>query len=736
MNAQQRPASEEAFGEEAISFATLLDVIFDNRWLIVCIALAATLLGSTYAFLTEPVYSADLLVQVEDGPNSTKSLLGGLSFLADVKADASAEIEILRSRTLASQAVDNLHLDVSARPRYFPLIGAWIAEDETGLSTPGVFGRGGYAWGAEKIDVARFTVPRGLENKDFILTVNGQGLFSLRENASKLDLTGKIGQELNAKTRYGDITLNVAALEGKPGAQFILHHASRLETLAKLRSAINVAEKGKQSGILNLSLQGTDPQLITSIVNEIGEDYVRQNIARKSEEAEKTLAFLDRKLPELRAELELAENKYNQFRNSSGTINLGEESKLMLQQNVAAQTKLIELKQKKEELLIGFTSAHPAVVGVNRQIEEISRELDKYTAQIKKLPLLEQNLFRLNRDVKVNTDLYTALLNSAQQLRLVKAGKTGNVRIIDPAIVPDQPIKPHRGMIVLLSALLGVVAGLACAGARKYLFGGVSDAHEIEQALGVSVFASVAHSEKQAQLYQQIRAKAAQVSVLAQTASADTAIEGLRGLRTALQFSMLEARNKIVLVTGPTPGLGKSFVSVNFSAVLAATGKKVLLIDADFRKGYLHQYFGLGRQNGMSDLIAGSLTVEQALHRNVVENVDFISTGDLPSHPAELLSHANFRKLMESLAPRYDYVLLDTAPVLPVTDALIAAEHAATVLLVARADVSSIGEIKESLKRLDQSGISAKGVVLNGVRLRPSYYGIRDGKYRQVNYAY
>ena len=736
MNTQQHPAPAEIFDEDPISLATFLDIIFDNRWLIVCIALAVTMLGSAYAFLTKPVYSADLLVQVEDSPNSSKSLLSGLSFLADVKADASAEIEILRSRTLATQAVDNLRLDLSAQPRYFPLIGAWIADDQPGLSTPGLFGYGGYAWGAEKIVVARFDVPKSLEDKDFVLTAAGQGQFGLRESKSKIALAGKIGQELSARTGYGNIVLKVDTLEGKPGAQFILRHASRPDTIAQLRSSLSVTEKGKQSGILNLALQGTDPEKITRTINEIGDDYVRQNIARKSEEAEKTLAFLDKKLPELRAELELAENKYNQFRNSSGTINLGEESKLMLQQNVAAQTKLIELKQKKEELLIGFTSAHPAVIGINRQIEDIGRELDKYTAQIKKLPMLEQNLFRLNRDVKVNTDLYTALLNSAQQLRLVKAGKTGNVRIIDPAIVPEQPIRPHRGMIVMLSALLGIVAGMACAGAKKYLFGGVSDAHEIERALGVSVFASIPHSDKQVQLYQKIRARAPQVSVLAQAASTDMAIEGLRGLRTALQFSMLEARNKIVLVTGPTPGLGKSFVSVNFAAVLAATGKKVLLIDADFRKGYLHQYFGLARQNGMTDLVTASLMPQQAIHRNVVENVDFIATGDLPPHPAELLAHANFKKLLELLAGGYDYVLLDMAPILPVTDALIAAEHAATVLLVARAEISSTGEIKESLKRLDQAGISAKGVVLNGVKLRPSYYGMRDGKYRQVNYAY
>jgi tyrosine-protein kinase Etk/Wzc len=738
MNAQQQSAADDSSADE-FSFVTLLDAISDHRWLVIGIFLIGSLLGAGYALIAKPVYSTDLLVQVEDSPNTSKSLLGSLSSLSslvDVKTDAAAEIEILRSRTLASQAVDSLHLNVFARARYFPLIGSWLASGQDELSRPGLFGYGGYAWGAEKIEVARFEVPKSLDDQDFVLTVTAPGYFTLRQNTHQITLEGEVGKELNIAVGEGNIVLKVAALNGKAGAKFNLRHASRMATVAELQKSMAIMEKGKGSGILNISLQGHDPELIARTLNSIGLDYVRQNIARKSEEAEQTLAFLDKKLPELRQELEQSENKYNQFRNSSSTINLGEESKLMLQQNVAAQTRLIELKQKRESLLIGFTNDHPAVVGINRQIAEIDDELQKYSAQIKRLPLLEQNLFRLNRDVKVNTDLYTALLNSAQQLRLVKAGKVGNVRIIDPALVPEHPLKPHRSIIVLLSMVLGLFAGVVCALIKKFMFDGVSDAFEIEEALGVTVFASIPRSKKQEQLYQKVLARSPSISVLAQNFPTDMAIEGLRGLRTALQFSMLESRNNIVLITGPTPGLGKSFVAVNFAAVLAAAGKKVLLIDADLRKGYLHQYFGLERGIGLSDLLTAGQDIERVLHKDLLENVSFISTGQLPLKPSELLSHQNFGKLLESLSINYDYVLIDTPPVLAVSDAVIAAAHAATVLLIARAEVSGTGAIKEALKRLAQAGISSKGVVLNDVKLRSSRYGTRDGRYRQEKYAY
>jgi tyrosine-protein kinase Etk/Wzc len=530
--------------------------------------------------------------------------------------------------------------------------------------------------------------------------------------------------------------LLVDRLAAQPGAQFILRRASRLATIEKLQTSMGIAERGKQSGIIGITLSGTSPQLTSNILNEIGNEYVRQNVERKSAEAEKTLAFLDRQLPELKQQLEKSETEFNQFRNTSGTIDLSEEAKTLLQQSVSAQTKLIELKQKREELLVRYTTGHPSVVGLDSQIREIKNDMQAVTKQIKQLPLVEQDVLRLTRDVKVNTDLYTSLLNSAQQLRLVKAGKVGNVRLVDHAMVPEQPIKPNRPMVIGVSVLIGLLLGVMCAFIKKSLFGGVNDASEIEQQLGLTVYANIPHSKQQEALYKQVLAKAPHMSLLAQTHPTDIAIESLRSLRTSLQFSMLGAKNNIVLITGPTPGLGKSFVSINFSAVLAAAGKKVVVVDADLRKGYLHQYFGLSRENGLSELISETCSLEQVLHKSMVENVDFISTGSVPPNPSELLLHENTTKLLHALSTRYDYVLLDTPPVLAVSDTLILGPQAGAVFIVARAAESTIGEIKETVKRCTQAGFATKGVLFNDLKLRTGGYGYKYGKYRYAQYQY
>jgi tyrosine-protein kinase Etk/Wzc len=722
--------------DNEIDLASYLDIFFDHRWLIASITLVVSLLGIIYALAAKPVYEANMIIQVEDSPSSSKNILGDMSAMFNVKTAASSEIEILRSRMVVSHAVDNLGLHISAGPLYFPIVGAWLAGRNLQLSEPGLFGYGAYVWGAEKIDVPIFNVPEELEGLEFVLTAQTDGHYTLAQTGRNIELKGRAGSTLEAALPEGAFSLLVKSFSAKPGTQFFLRASSRVVAAQGLQKSVMVAEKSKGSGILSVALEGGNPVLISRILNEIGREYVNQNVERKSEEAEKSLIFLDKQLPDLKRQLEQSETKFNQFRNASGTIDLTEEAKLLLQQSVTSQAKLIDLKQKREELLVRFTANHPSVIGLDNQMKGINGEMQSIAARIKTLPLLEQDVLRLTRDVKINMELYTALLSSAQQLRLVKAGKVGNVRLIDAAVTPKNPIKPNRAVMVAIAVLLGLFLGVVCAFIKKSLFGGVGDASEIEQALGLTVYASIPYSKEQETLHQQMLGKSSKVSVLAHLDPTDMAIESLRSLRTSLQFSMLEAKNNIVLITGPTPGLGKSFVSVNFAAVLGLTGKKVLLVDADLRKGHLNQYLGLERKNGFSDLVAGSCSLELALHKEVMANVDFISTGSLPPNPSELLLNERTRTLLALFSETYDYVLIDTPPILAVSDTMILGPLAGAVFMVARAAQSNIGDIKESVKRCNQAGIPVNGVILNGITHRPGGYGYGYGKYRYIEYNY
>jgi tyrosine-protein kinase Etk/Wzc len=715
--------------EEEIGLATYFDILWENRWLIASIAFVVTLIGASYAFLAKPVYESNMLVHVEEeGQKESKNIVGDVSSMFDVKASAMSEMELVRSRSVVSRAIDNLRLYIHAEPKRFPLIGSWLAGYNKQLSNPGVLGYGGYTWGAEKIDVATFNVPDAMLNKEFVLTAERDGQYRVSQKDQGIEFTGKVGTPTVIDTPRGQIELMVDQLNGKPGAQFNLNRSSRLATIESIQSALTVNEQGgKQSGVIGVTLQGSDPHLIYAVMTEIGREYMKQNAARKTEEAEKSLAYINKQLPEIKSQLEQAEAKYNSFRNANGTVDLSEEAKITLQQSAAAKAKKLDLEQKRLELLTRFTPEHPLVQGIDSQMKELNGEINTMQDRIKNLPMIEQNLVRLTREVKVNTDLYTALLNSAQQLKLITVGKVSNVRLIDAPMLPEKPVKPNRPVILALAVLAGLFLGVLVAFFRKSLYGGIDTPEQVEKMVGVPVYATIPHSKKQKELYQQVNAKHQKVPLLAAVASEDAAIESLRSFRAALQFSMPTFRNNIVLISGATPGMGKSFVSANLAALMAATGKRVLLVDADLRNGLLHLYFGFGRQDGLSDVIVGARTPEQAIHRNVIENMDFISTGTLPPNPSELLLRPGFGEMLQQLSSHYDLVLVDAPPILAVADTLIIGSHVGAIYITTRAGVTTPGEINESLKRLAQAGLAAKGVLFNDLKTRPGRYGYGYG---------
>lgn len=730
------PAPQQALPDDGdqINLLELLDVALDSRWLIAGVTAVALTLGVAYALLSTPIYEANTLIQVEEGKGAG-SVLGEASSLFEISSPSSAEMEILHSRLVVGQAVQNLQLDLSVTPQYLPLVGRWLARRATEPSNPGFLGLGGYVSGNESLKVASFNVHPALEGRRFSVVLTAQGFELLSAEGVSLG-QGPVGRPLEFAVDGLKGQLLVMAAVGKPGATFHVVRFSRLGITQGLQNGLNITEVGRQSGVIRATMEGSEPRHIARVLNEIGSLYVRQNVERKAAEAEKSLVFLDTFLPQLQRQLEDSENRFNKFRNDKGTFDLSAEATGVLGQSVGLQTKLIELQQKRKELESRFTAEHPSVQTIAAQINALNGELGALTSKAKTFPNVEQDLLRLTRDLKVNNELYVSLLNSSQQLRLVKEGKVGNVRIVDVAAVPESPIKPKRSKMVALAALLGLLAGLALAFVRNSLRPGINDPTDIEQHTGLHVFATVPYSKTQLQQAKAIQAKTPGSHVLAMVAPHDPVIESLRSLRTALQFAMLDSASNVVLITGPTPGVGKSFTSVNFAAVLGAADKRVVLVDADLRRGHINQYFGEGRERGLSEVLSGSVPLADALRRQVAPNVDFLSTGILPPNPAELLMSPATQALLQQLSSQYDLVLIDTPPVLAASDTAILASLAGAVFMVARAEVTSLGELQESTKRLAHSGVQTRGVIFNGLNMAKRRYGYKYGNYRYTDYQY
>ncbi len=720
---------------EDINFLGLLDTVRNARWLVISTVMTALLIGGAYALFTQPVYQSDVLIQVEQNRTSpTGNLLSELSSIFNVQSPATAEIEILRSRLVVGEASDRLQLYVDAKPNYLPIVGRWLSKHATGLSNPRLFEMGsyvfgGYVWGKESIRVGQLDVPPELENKELTLTRTSAG-YTLHGPDGELLAEGAVGAIARIQSGDQQGSIVISELAAKEDARFTLIRRTRQNIIQDLQDKLVIDEKGKPSGVLSMTLNGTDPLQITNILNAIGVAYVKQNTERKAAEAEKSLDFLEGFLPQLKKQMDDSDNKYTAFRDVNGTFNLGTEGTLSLNTSVAMQTKLFELQQRRRELSAQFGASHPTIRSLEGQITALEGEVARLTAHIKTLPELEQQLLNLMRDVKVNGELYASLLNSAQQLRLVKEGKVGNVRMVDTAVIPDLPVRPDRPLVLAISALLGLLLGTGLALMRGFLRNGVKAPNDIESTLGMSVFATVPRVMPGARRSPRLTGRKGVKYVLAESSPGDPAIESLRSLRTTLGYALQDAENNIIMLTGPTANIGKTFTSVNLAAVLGAADKRVLLIDADFRSGSMHRYFELERYNGFSDLIHGSATLSEVLHKSVMPNVDLITTGVLPHNPAEVLLSPNAVQLLHQLAESYDVVLLDTAPVLLVSDAMALAPHVGTVFMLARAQVSTLSELEESAKRLNQVGAQVKGVIFNDFDASSQRFSSRYGNYQ------
>jgi len=726
--------------DDAIRLSEYWDILVDRRWLVLGVTIFSLAIGAAFAIFSTPIYQSNLLVQVEDSAPDAKNFLGDTANLFDVKTPAIGEIQILRSRLIMGGAVEATRLYIDARPRRTPLIGDWLARRAKGLSDPGFLGMSGYVSGKERIDITKFDVPADLEDqRPFIITSLADGQYTLEHPDLPEAITGSVGKLLSREVPGGTLTLLVGSLAGKPGAEFVVSRASILATTEELQRRVQLNEQGKQSNVISVSLEDSDRDRLKRILNEIGAQYVHQNVERKSAEAEKTLEFLDGQLPEFKKQLENSEDAFASFRNKNGTIAFDEEAKAVLGQAVQLQTKLLESEQLKRELLSRFTEGNPKVRVIDSQIAAVRNELGGIERRVSAMPVLQRDALRLERDVRVNSELYKSLLNSSLQLRLVKEGKVGNVRLLDKAIEPKQPVKPQRPLVIALSLMLGLVAGIGLAIARSKMASGIHNPQEIEDRLGLSVYSVVPQAIEQDALLQLIADGAAGAQVLAVTAPESLAIESLRNLRISLQLTLLEAGSNLVLVTGATPGVGKSFVSSNFAVIMAQAGKRVLLINADLRKGHINKSFGLARQGGLADVLGGEMAVEQAIHAQVLPNLDILTTGNYPFNPANMMLSSALGDLLEAASERYDLIVIDSPPVLVAADAAAVSAHVGAILLVARDGLTQIGELNESVKRLAHANRRVSGIVFNGMDLSRRHYGsygYKYGGYRYTEYKY
>ncbi|GLT20765.1 protein-tyrosine kinase [Zoogloea oryzae] len=712
---------------EGFAVGEIVAVVMEHRWLVATVTAVAVLLGVAWSVVSKPVYRADGLIQVEEKASGMSALKELQPLLGD-STTVSAELEILTSRMVLGRVIDKLKLNIDVQPKYFPLIGPAIARRYEGEQpNEPVLGLASYAWGGDVLRVDALDVPRDAQNKPLTLTAGEKGKFELTDADGDLVLAGSVGARANGR----QFSIFVSNINARPGTRFVIVKRSTEAAVAALRRDFAAKERGKKSGIVEVSLQGDDADRNATVLDDILKTYVRQNVERRSAEAENTLKFLETQLPTLKQEMDAAEAAYNAYRQSRGSLDLNLETQSVLQSLVEVDNQIVALKQERDELRQSFTPEHPRVQAVDQRLERLRERRKQFDSDVTKLPDTQQKVLRLARDVEVSTTLYTNLVNTAQQLKVSKAGTVGDVRIIDAAAVASEPVGMKAPAKIAISALLGLIASLGIVWLKRSLRVVIEDPEVIESQLGLPVYATIPHSDDEVALFSRTR-KGKTGELLAISKPEDDAIESLRGLRTTIHFALMDASHNSILITGSSPGLGKSFISKNLGAVLAQAGSRAVIIDADLRRGHINKEFGLRREVGVSEYVAGTVKLEDIVKPTAVPNLWVVTTGQIPPNPSELLMHLRFEQLLQQLGEQFDTLIIDAPPILAVSDAAIIGRLAGATLMVARAGHHPISELEQAVKRLNHAGVLVKGFVFNDLNTdRQRYrYGYKGYVYR------
>ncbi|WP_179988872.1 MULTISPECIES: polysaccharide biosynthesis tyrosine autokinase [unclassified Acinetobacter] len=718
--------SQTANTEDTIDLKELFFSLIAQWKMITLCVLLSIVCALLYLRTTPDTYAVDALVQVEDSKGASAALLGDLSNMIDQKSPAQAEIEILKSRLVLGSVIDHLNLNIRVSGTEDSFWNRLIAKHEydSEYSSQSVL----FKDNQKSFDIRQFDIPQYFQDKNLILKF-AQGKYSLTdEETEQVVFSAPLNQVSQLQSEFGLWKVAIFSQDSFDNT-YNIEKQSLPAAMKSLTDDYSVAERGKLTGVLGLNYQGQDKQHITQVLNAILAAYSQQNIERRSAETAQTLKFLEDQLPELKQQLDVAEREFNRFRQQFNTVDVTKESELYLTQSITLETQKAQLEQQVAEAAAKYTNEHPVMQQMNAQLGAINKRIAELDGTLKRLPELQRQYLQLFREVEVKQQLYTGLLNSYQQLRIAKAGEIGNVRIVDTAVEPIEPIKPKKLLILILSVFLGGFLGTLLALLRNMLRSGIKDSNQIENELDLPVYATVPRSPVQESRIKILKKKK-NIPILAVKNSDDIAIESLRSMRTAIHFALSSAKNNIIMISGPAPELGKSFISTNLATILAQSDKRVLLIDADLRRGYMHKYFNYDPKPGLTEYLNGQQELGSVVRNTEVENLSFISRGKSPANPSELLSTQKFADMLTHLSSQFDHILIDTPPVLAVTDGIIISQYAGVNLVVARYAKTQMKELELTVNRFEQAGVKVNGFILNDIQREAGGYGYG------YNYAY
>ncbi|NVI05887.1 polysaccharide biosynthesis tyrosine autokinase [Paraburkholderia youngii] len=722
----------------------MLTLMRDHIWEIVVTTVVVLTLAVAYLLITTPIYSADVIVRVDPPePNALGLALQNQDLLPPPTPSSVTEMAVMESRSVLQPVIDQFRFDISVKPHKLPVLGD-IAEK---FSTPGQpsapwLGLKSYAWGGERVQIAALDVPRELEEEKLTLTALDNGGFELHGPSGELLASGTVGMPV----KQNGVSMLVKELAARPGTKFEVIRWNDLDAIKRFESLIKIGDKVKDSGLLQIQYRDKSPDKAAAVANALGQQYLASAVASRQSNDTQTLAFINGELPRLLADLRKAEEALKSFRSNSQSMQPTNEAQAYLQGGLDLDKQIATLQLQRTQMLERYTPQSRWVQNIDEQLAQLKEAKAKFSDHFNGMPASERESVDLIRAQKVAETVYLGMVQKAEQLQVRRASTTGGAHILDPAMRPHMPVMPQPVLVLGGGLVLGILSGVVLVFMRRHVMIGVTDPRYVERQMSVPVFGEILFSHQQVLLDRDATAGRKSLPpatgrahpplqkslheiqldtgipnrILAARFPHDASVEALRSVRTAVTRDLAHARNNIVMVIGPTPSAGKSFVAANLAILHAEVGQRVVLIDADMRRGHLASLFNESNRGGLSEVLAERLPLRNALRSTRIEGLTFLSCGARPENPAALLMKPRLKDVLERLSSQFDLVIIDTPPFLAVTDASIVANEAGASLLVLRSGMQSEEEIADTIRKVERAEGRIAGAVFNGIPLRRS----------------
>ncbi len=703
-----------------------LKLLLNHKLGLFCMLLLGILLATLYLISATPVYEARALLEVQEKGGTADEGSTATDFNAP---EVTEETNIIKSRTVLMQVVDQFNLRTQIDARTLPVLGD-ITERLPGIGTwlaNQSFAQG-YAWSGETMELGRFVVPVEWEDETLLFKSLGDGNYSVSKAGQILIDSARVGEALRVElTPLDPMDLTVTSMSAPEGVEFEVVRRSIQETISALNADLATEASDSKTRMISVIHKNENPADTANLLNAVIYKYRDVKLGADSNQSFEKLKFVEESLPGAKREMEAAEAALANYRRQRQAVNPELANDLVLREISRLESKLNDLLFDKDELQKRYTDIHPSLRKLNKEIEALERRINQQRGRLVNAPTVDRDIGQLELRADTARRIYSDLDERVQTLRNQLGGNKGSVRIWDEALVPKKPISPNPLLALVVATLATLFGYVVYLTLRSALSTVISDQESLERSTGLPVFMNIPRSNAQKRLasapaiVDPRRMLPGSGSNVEQTANLlavkrpdDYSIENLRGLRSMLEDMMDGASNNVLMISSPLPAMGKSFVSMNLAVLLAQSGKRVLLIDADYQRGQIHRSLGLSQGPGLPEVVKGKSELKESVRATSVQNLYAIPRGFVGEDALrEVPTEKEFGAFLQVVAPRFDIAIIDTPPILSVATAATIGRNAGATLMVVKEGEVTEGQMNESLKRLSFSGVTVNGCIMN-----------------------